>query len=135
MKNLIQLTTVLFLLIQINGYSQTKNPEAISKKQDTVLKKQDKKNEINAKELKKFVGKYFLAEGDFNLEVVMENDKMFIISPFSKDLLILKNETTLREITRGVDLELIKGDKNELKFTQNGYETTIKRVVDSKKEK
>ena len=53
---------------------------------------------------------------------------MYIISPFSKDILIASNETTLHELTRGVDLELIAGNSNDLKFTQNGYETVIKRV-------
>ena len=69
-----------------------------------------------------------LEEGDFELEIVQEDNKMYIISPFSKDILIPKNETTLTELTRGVDLELIKDNKDALKFTQNGYVTTIKRV-------
>ncbi len=50
-------------------------------------------------------------------------------SPFSKVILIQKNVTTLHEPTRGVDLELIKASKDALKYTQNGYETTIKRVI------
>ena len=128
MKNLIQITTVLFLLVQTIGYSQTKNTETISKKQDSILKQQDTKIEIDTTTLKSFVGKYLLEEADFELEIVQEDDKMFIISPFSKDPLILINETTLHEPTRGVDLELIKDNENALKFTQNGYETIIKRV-------
>ena len=35
---------------------------------------------------------------------------------------------------RGVELERIEGDKNALKFTQNGYKTIIKRV-EAKEEK
>ncbi len=128
MKNLIQITTVLFLLVQTIGYSQTKNTDTISKKQDTILKEQSTKIEIDTMTLKSFVGKYLLEEADFELEIVQEKDKMYIISPFSKDLLILINETTLHEPSRGVDLELIKDDINALKFTQNGYETIIKRV-------
>ena len=125
MKNLIQLTTVLFLLVQTTGYSQTKSTETISKKQEV-------KTTISTKNLKKFIGEYLLEEANFTLEIVQEKDKMYIVTEFSKDQLILKNETTLREYTRGVDLELIKNDKNSLKFTQNGFETIITRVKTKK---
>jgi hypothetical protein len=128
MKNLIQITTALFLLIQTIGFSQAKSTETISKKQDTILKQQDTKIKIDTTTLKNFVGKYLLIEADFELEIVQEKDKMYIICPFSKDLLILINETTLHEPTRGVDLQLIKDNENALKFTQNGYETIIKKV-------
>ena len=121
MKNLIQLATVVLLLVHTIGYGQAKSTNTDSKKQESEIK-------IDAKKLKKFVGTYFLVEGDFNLEIVMEKDKMYIVSPFSKDLLVHKDENTLRESTRGVDLALIKDDKDALKFTQNGYETVIKRV-------
>jgi len=121
MKNLIQITTVLFLCIQTTGISQTKDLVPPSKKQEVTI-------QIDISNLKKFIGTYFLEEADFELEITMENNKMYIVSPFSKDILIAKNETVLREPTRGVDLELIKDDKNALKFSQNGYETIIKRV-------
>jgi exopolysaccharide biosynthesis protein len=120
MKNLIQLSIVLFLLVQTVGYSQTKKPKTNSK-QNSITK-------IDTKNLKKFIGKYFLEEANFELEIVQKKGKMYIITEFSKDELILTNETTLHESTRGVDLELIKDDKDALKFSQNGYETTIKRV-------
>lgn len=128
MKNLIQIATVLFLLVQTNGYSQTKSANTIPGKEEITLKTHTDKTEINTVNLKKFIGIYFLEEADFTLEIIQEDNKMYIVSPFSKDILILKNETTVREPTRGVDLELIKGDKNALKYTQNGYETVIKRV-------
>ncbi len=128
MKNLIQFTTVLFLLIQTIGYSQEQNTETMSKKLDTISKVQNIQTEIDTEKFKSFIGTYLLVEADFELEIVQENSKMYIVSPFSKDILVQKNETTLREPTRGVDLELIKDDENALKFTQNGYETTITRV-------
>jgi hypothetical protein len=128
MKNLIQITTVLFLLAQTIGFSQTTKTDATSSKQDTILKKEVTKTESDTLQLKSFIGKYLLEEADFTLEIIEENNKMYIVSPFSKDLLILKNETTLHEPTRGVDLELIKDDKDALKFTQTGYVKTIKRV-------
>lgn len=133
MKNLIQFTTALFLLVQTIGYSQTKNTKTISEKQDTTLKKQNKETKISTKNLKKFIGKYILEEANFTVEIVQEKDKMYIITEFSKDLLTLKNETTLQELTRGVDLELIKNNKDALKFGQNGYEAIIKRVNSKKK--
>jgi hypothetical protein len=128
MKKLIQMTTILFLFVQTIGFSQTENTTSVSNTQDTMLKKENTNTEINTKEFKSFIGIYLLEEGDFTLEIIAEDNKMYIVSPFSKDILISKNETTLREPTRGVDLELIEDDKNALKFTQNGYETTIKRV-------
>ena len=120
MKNLILLSTVLFLLVQTTGFSQTKNTVTNSKQNS--MKKVDTKN------LKKFIGKYFLEEASFDLEIVQEKGKMYIITEFSKDELILINETTLHESKRGVDLELIRDNKDALKFYQNGYEATIKRV-------
>lgn len=128
MKNLIQITTVLFLFAQTIGFSQTTKTDATSSKQDTILKKEVVKTASDTLQLQSFIGKYLLEEADFTLEIIEENSQMYIVSPFSKDLLILKNETTLHEPTRGVDLELIKNDKDALKFTQNGYVTTIKRV-------
>lgn len=120
MKNLIQLSIVFFLLVQTVGYSQTKNSKIDTKKNEIA--------QISTKNLKKFVGKYLLEEANFELEIVKEKNKMFIITEFSKDELILTDENTLHEFTRGVDLKLIKGDKDGLMFSQNGYETTIKRV-------
>lgn len=125
MKNLIQITAILFLLVQTIGFSQTITSGTNPNKKDTILKEENTKMEI---EIKKFIGKYLLVEGGFELEIIEENNMMYIVSPFSKDLLILINETKVREPTRGVDLELIKNDKKALKYTQNGYETIIKRI-------
>lgn len=125
MKNVIQIATVLLLLVQTIGYSQTKNTESTPNKQDVIVQKESTKTEID---IKKFIGTYLLEEANFTLEIIAENDKMYIVTSFSKDILVLKNETTLREPTRGVDLELIKDNKDALKYSQNGYITTIKRV-------
>lgn len=128
MKNLIQFTTALLLLVQTIGYSQTETTETITKKLDTIVNNQPTNSEKYIEEFKSFIGEYLLEEGNFTLEIMAEDGKMFIVTEFSKDILIPKNETTLHELTRGVDLELIPGNPNALKFTQNGYETTIKRV-------
>ncbi len=132
MKNLIQFTTVLFLFIQTIGYSQIKKTDAVSKKETTIVKKENTSTKVDTKNLKKFIGEYLLEEANFTLEIVQEQDKMYIITEFSKDQLLLENETTLLEFTRGVRLELIIDNKDALKYTQNGYETIIKRVKSKK---
>ena len=131
MKALQKITLLVFVLIQTIGYSQTDNKETSIDKRTQSQVQADSSTEIDQVQLLKFVGTYFLSEGDFELEIVKEDDKMFIVSPFSKDPLVLKNKTTLYEPTRGVDLALIENNKNALKFTQNGYETIIKRTAAS----
>lgn len=123
MKHLIQFTTVLFFLIQTTIYSQTKDI-----KTHNTIKPQNENVKISTKNLNKFIGKFLLEEGNFIMEIVREKDRMYVITEFSKDQLLLKNQTTLHEFTRGVDFELIKDNKNALKFSQNGYETVLKRV-------
>lgn len=125
MKNVFQLITVLLLTIQTLGYGQTERATTIQSKPVTTL--QD--TTIETEKFNDALGTFLLQEGFLELEIVQEEDKMYIVSEFSKDPLIQKNETTLREPTRGVDLELIKDNKDALKFTQNGYETIIKRVT------
>lgn len=124
MKTLKQLTVLALFLIQTVVFGQTKNTENATNKQET--KKEIKK--VDTKNLKKFIGTYNLVEANFTLDIVQEKGKMYIITEFSKDQLLLKDENTLTEFTRGVDLQLIEGNENALKFTQNGYETTIERV-------
>jgi len=128
MKNLIHLVTALILTVffQTTGYSQTNETSTTSEKQDAVVDNTDVKTETNNDP---FIGKYFLAEADLQLEIVEEDNKLYLVSSFSKDILVPTNRTTLREFTRGVDLELIENDNTALKFTQNGYETTLKRVI------
>ncbi len=124
MKNSMQFITLLFLLVQTIGFSQTENS-----KSDAIEIATSTEAVLAPDKLKDFIGIYFLAEADFELEIVQEDDQLYIISPFSKDIMIQTNETTLTEPTRGVDLELIPDNENALKYTQNGYETTIKRMT------
>lgn len=128
MKTLKQITLFALLLVQTIGFSQTKSTETSTKKVETVQKNEKKTTKVDTKNLKKFIGTYNLVEANFTLDIVQEKGKMYIITEFSKDELLLKNETTLHEFTRGVDLQLIEGNTDALKFTQNGYETTIERV-------
>lgn len=128
MKTLQQLTILALFLVQTVVFGQTKTTETKPKKTEIVQKKENKINKVDTKNLKKFLGTYELTEANFTLDIVQENDKMYIVTEFSKDELLLKDEITLHEFTRGVDLQLIAGNKNGLKFTQNGYETIIERV-------
>lgn len=125
MKNLIKITTVFLLIAQTISYGQTQN-------QDTISKSDNVKTEISSLELEKFIGVYLLEEANFQLEIIEEGDKMYIVTEFSKDVLVQKNKTTLSEPTRGVDLELIKGNDNGLKFSQNGYEAIIVKLKPKK---
>ena len=128
MKTLKQITLFALLLVQTIGFSQTKSTETPTKKVETVQKNEKEAIKVDTKNLKKFIGTYNLVEANFTLDIVQEKGKMYIITEFSKDQLLLKDENTLTEFTRGVDLQLIEGNTDALKFTQNGYETTIERV-------
>ena len=125
MKTLKKITVLTLLLVHTIGFSQSKNEQKEANSKKVELKKEVK---VDAKKLKKFIGKYDLSEGNITLEIVQEKDKMYIISPWSKDLLKVKDENTLIEPTRGVYLNIIKDNKNALKYFQNGYETTIKKI-------
>lgn len=120
MKHVIQLAIVLLVGIQAIGLSQTAPATPVV---------QETKTAIETEKFKDAIGSFMLEEAGFELEIVQEDTKMYIVTEFSKDILVQKNETTLREPTRGVDLELIADNTNALKFTQNGYETLIKRVT------
>lgn len=128
MKTLKQLTILALFLVQTVVFGQTKNTETVSVKQETTQKQESTVKKVDTKNLKKFIGTYNLAEANFTLDIVQEKGKMYIVTEFSKDQLLLKDENTLHEFTRGVDLQLIAGNSDGLKFTQNGYETIIERV-------
>ena len=75
------------------------------------------------------VGKYLLKEANLVLEVVSEDGALYLVSEAqgAKSKLQHKTSTTVVDNETGVVLELIEGDKNTIKFTQNGFETTISR--------
>ena len=124
MKTLQQITLFTLLLVQTIGFSQTKSTETA----ETSEQNKKEITKIDTKNLAKFIGTYNLSEANFTLDIVQEEGKMYIITEFSKDQLLLKDENTLTEFTRGVDLQLIEGNKDALKFMQNGFETIIDRV-------
>ncbi len=116
------------LLFQSIAFSQTATLDTNTNENSISTNDESQKQEIQTNTYEDFIGSYFLAEANLTLTIVQEADKYYLVSPGSKDILTQKNETTLYEAMRGVALERIDGDKNALKFTQNGYVTKIKRV-------
>lgn len=85
---------------------------------------------LDVKNYTDVLGTYLIKEADLVLKITQEGDKMYLVSEGQgvKDELTLKNTNTLYEAKYGVTLERIDGDTNALKFSQNGFETIIKRV-------
>lgn len=128
MKHVVKILTAMILLIQSMAFSQTSALVTASKGNEAITKVESTEKEIATNSYKAFLGSYYLAEAGIALTIIEEKGTYYLTSPDSKDVLFPTNETTLTEIKRGVKLELIEGDSNGLKFTQNGYETVIKRV-------
>lgn len=85
---------------------------------------------INMDKYKNYIGKYLLKEANLTLEIVAENNKLFMVVEVQgvKSELVKKDEITLFDTTVGVTLQIIEDDKKVLKFNQNGFETMIKRI-------
>lgn len=128
MNHLIQLSMVIALFFQSIAFSQTANLETTDKENGIITNVENQKEETQTNTYEDFIGSYYLTEANLTLTITQESDKYYLVSPGAKDMLTKKNDTTLYEAMRGVTLERIEGDKNALKFTQNGYVTTIKRV-------
>lgn len=79
----------------------------------------------------KYIGKFLLKEASLVLEVVVEGDKMFMVSEEQgiKSQLFQKNKTTLFETIAGANLEVITDNDDALTFSQNGFTTTINRIT------
>ena len=128
MKHVVKISIAMILLIQSMAFSQTSEPVTASKANDAITNVESTEKEIVTNSYKAFLGSYYLSEASITLTIIEEKGNYYLTSPGSKDVLFPTNETTLTEIKRGVNLELIEGDSDGLKFTQNGYETVIKRV-------
>jgi len=83
MKNLFKMTTVLFLFIQTMGWSQTETK--------TITSVQETNTTVETEKFKDAIGSFLLEEAGFELKIVQEDDKMYIITEFSKDILVQKN--------------------------------------------
>ncbi|MDC1161979.1 serine hydrolase [Tenacibaculum sp.] len=87
-------------------------------------------NTLNISKFKSFTGSFLLKEANLTLDIITENNKMYLLSKAQgvKSQLVQKNETTLYDTTVGATLQKIEGDENSLQFSQNGFKTTIKRI-------
>ncbi len=82
---------------------------------------------IDLKNFKKYTGTYLLKEANLTLEIILENNKMYLVSEAQgvKSELIQKDGKSLYDTTVGVVLTQIEEDTNSLSFSQNGFVTTI----------
>ncbi|WP_299252703.1 serine hydrolase [uncultured Aquimarina sp.] len=82
---------------------------------------------IDLKNFKKYTGTYLLKEANLTLEIILENNKMYLVSEAQgvKSELIQKDDKSLYDTTVGVVLTQIEEDTNSLSFSQNGFVTTI----------
>lgn len=128
-----------------NGYNpKTKNLYLIYANTRTIAFKKNIKNDIisflndekvtNFKTIdenfKKYAGKYLLKEANLTLEIIVENNNLFLASEQQgvKSQLFQKNKTTLYDTIAGATLTLIDDNKKALTFSQNGFTTTINKI-------
>ena len=83
---------------------------------------------------KKYVGSYLLKEANMVFEILLEKDKLylFVEAQGVKSQLLQKDEITLYDTTVGANLSIIKDNDDALTFNQNGFTTTITRIVSEK---
>lgn len=86
---------------------------------------------LDIETFKKYTGTYLLKEANLTLEIIQENTKLFLVveSQGIKSEFTQKNENTLYDTVVGTTLEIIDGDNNALTFSQNGFTTTINKVI------
>lgn len=86
--------------------------------------------DVDIDKFKKYVGKYLLKEANLELNISLENGKMYLEAPSQgvKSELTQKDDKTLSDTTVGATLTIISTDDKSLGFSQNGFETTIAKV-------
>ncbi|WP_350284355.1 serine hydrolase domain-containing protein [uncultured Croceitalea sp.] len=86
---------------------------------------------VNIEKFKNYKGKYLLAEANLELEVLLEDGKMYlyVAAQNVKSELTQTSETTLLDTMVGASLSLIEGTTNSLTFEQNGFKTTIAKIT------
>lgn len=89
---------------------------------------------VNLNEFKKYTGNYLLKEANLELEIITENNKMYIVVAAQgiKSELTQKSKNSLSDKVVGVVLSKIDGNNDSLTFNQNGFKTTINRVKPTK---
>jgi len=86
---------------------------------------------LDVSQFRDFIGTYHLEEAKLVLEIIEEDNKLYLLAEAQgvKSELIQKNVTTLFDTTVGATLERLEDSDDGLKFSQNGYETIIKRTT------
>lgn len=89
---------------------------------------------IDIENFKEYTGTYLLKEANLNLEIVLEENKMYLVVDAQgvKSELTQKSKISLYDTTVGVVLTKIEGNKESLSFNQNGFETIITKIVSNK---
>ena len=84
---------------------------------------------IDIETFRDFIGTYYLEEAKLVLEIIEEGNKLYLLAEAQgvKSELIQKNKSTLFDTTVGATLERLEDSDAGLKFSQNGFETLIKR--------
>jgi CubicO group peptidase (beta-lactamase class C family) len=110
-----------------NGFETIIN--RIEKDTDIKDSKQKNTDKIDVS-FHKYIGKFLLKEANLVLEIVVEGDKMFMVSEEQglKSQLFQKNKTILFETVAGANIEVITDNDDALTFSQNGFTTTINRI-------
>jgi len=104
---------------------------------ETIINRIEKETEVKDSKSEKidvsfhkYIGKYLVKEANLVLEIVVDGDKMFMVSEEQdiKSQLFQKNKTVLFENIAGANLEVIADNNDALTFSQNGFTTTIYRM-------
>ncbi len=80
---------------------------------------------------KKYTGTYLLKEANLKLKIVFEDSKMYLVCEEQglKSKLTQKNDISLSDTTVGATLTIIEGSSTSLTFQQNGFTTTINKII------
>lgn len=91
-------------------------------------------NSVDLNGFKGIVGVYLLKEANLELEILKEDNKLFLVSKAQgvKSELTQKSKTELYDTSVGATLTKIEGDTNSLTFSQNGFTTTISKIKTQK---
>ena len=124
-------TKTMFLMFS----NQMKIPQAKVLKTDILSfidgKEIEKFTAVDIEKFKKYVGKYMLKEANLELEIMLENEKMylFVAAQNIKSELTQVSASELLDTSVGATLSRIDGDADSLTFSQNGFTTTIDKVA------
>ena len=79
---------------------------------------------------KKYVGTFLLKEANMKMEIILENDNLYleVKAQGMKSELFQVNDKTLKDSAVGATLSIIEDNENALTFSQNGFTTTLTRV-------